>query len=273
MARCLVVLVDGLRPDAISYQHAPVLRSLGRDWVRAMHATTVRPSVTVAALASLATGVGPASHGLTEPGLGFLTRLGRLRPLARELARHRIPTVVAAGIPAARSRPVARALVAGAGAAQLLACRGTAVEIVREALPTLAALRRGLGFLYLPDCDRAGHADGWMSASYVRAVAVVDAAVRLLSGFLDDSLVIVLSDHGGGGVHPTDHDAPHPVNDAIPLILAGDGVRRRCTLMQPVSLLDVPATVLDRFDVPVPTCYEGRPLTEAFVPAGAAAVA
>jgi hypothetical protein len=273
MARCIVVLADGLRPDAITHLLAPTLRALGRDHVRALHATTVRPSVTVAALASLATGVGPGTHGLTEPGLGFLTRLGRLRPLARELARHRIPTVVAAGILAARSRPVARALVAGAGADRLFTSRGSAVEIVRDAVPALTSLRHGLAFLYLPDCDRAGHAEGWMSAAYVRAVAAVDAAVRLLAGFLDDSLLIVLSDHGGGGVHPTDHDAPHPVNDAIPVILAGASVRRHHTLTAPVSLLDIPATVLEWFGVPVPQCYEGRPLTDAFVTAGAEAVA
>jgi predicted AlkP superfamily phosphohydrolase/phosphomutase len=264
MARCIVVLTDGLRPDAITRLHAPALSALGGAYTRAQGATTIRPSVTVAALASLATGVAPATHGLTEPGLGFLGRLGSLRPLARELSRRRIPTVVAAGAPAPRSRPVAWALVSCAGAQRLIMARGDARDVVRTATPALAALHHGLGFVYLPDCDRAGHAHGWMSAAYHQAVATVDAAVGLLVRFLDDSLIIVVSDHGGGGVVPTDHDLPHPVNDAIPLILAGAGVRRHRLIASPVSLLDVPATVLRWFGVPIPEVYEGRPLDEAF---------
>jgi phosphopentomutase len=122
----------------------------------------------------------------------------------------------------------------------------------------------GFTFLYLPDCDKAGHASGWMSAPYVQAVAEVDAAVGMLTHALDDQLLIVLSDHGGGGVMARDHDLPHPVNDRIPLLLAGAGVRRNHTITREVSILDVPATVLRWFGVPVPDCYEGQPLAEAF---------
>ena len=56
-----------------------------------------------------------------------------------------------------------------------------------------------------------------------------------------------------------------PVNDHVPLILAGPGVTRRHRLTRTITLLDVPATVLWWFGVPVPDCYEGRPLAEAFV--------
>ncbi|MFI5280547.1 MAG: alkaline phosphatase family protein [Gemmatimonadales bacterium] len=266
MARCIVVLADGLRPDAITRRFTPALREISRDYTRAANAVTVRPSVTVAALTSLATGVSPATHGLVEPGLGFLTRLGGLRPLGRELARERIPTLVAAGSPAARSRPITWALGACAGVSRLVSSSGSAGDVVRAALPELVR-HDGFAFVYLPDCDRAGHASGWMSPPYLRAAAEVDAAVELLAeqtGILGDGLLVVLADHGGGGVAPTDHDAPHPLNDAIPLMLAGPDVRRCHVITEPVSLLDVPATVLDWFDVPVPACYEGVPLRDAF---------
>jgi len=62
----------------------------------------------------------------------------------------------------------------------------------------------------------------------------------------------------------TEHDAPHPVNDHIPLIIAGPGVTRRHQLTRPISLLDVPATILWWFGLPVPQRYEGRPVVEAF---------
>ncbi len=272
MARCVVVLADGLRPDAVTRTHMPTLRALGHDYTRAAIAKTVRPSVTVAALASFATGVSPETHGLVEPGLGFLTRLTSLRPLARELGRHRLTTLVAAGAPAVRSRPVAWALTACAGVSRLVLSEGGARGIVDGSVPHLPD--HDFAFIYLPDCDRAGHANGWMSPDYLKAASYIDAAIAALAIRLADTLLIVLADHGGGGVQPTDHDLPHPVNDAIPLVLAGCGVRHGHTIGREVSLLDVPATILQWFGVPVPESYEGRPLDEAFeapVPEGAAA--
>ena len=64
---------------------------------------------------------------------------------------------------------------------------------------------------------------------------------------------------------PNDHDLPHAVNDAIPLVLAGPDVRRHHVITRPVSLLDVPATILDWFGVPIPAGYEGAVLHDAFV--------
>lgn len=267
MARCVVVLADGLRPDAITRTHMPALHALGHDYTRAIHASTVRPSVTVAALASFATGVAPATHGLVEPGLGFLTRLTSLRPLARELSRARVPTLVAAGELAARNRPVAWALTACAGVDRLIsAANADARDIVAEALPHLGSDRDGplFTFVYLPDCDRAGHASGWMSKPYLDAASRVDAALGALTARIGNTLLIVLADHGGGGVSPNDHDAPHPVNDRIPLVLAGPGVRRHGVITRDVSLLDVPATILHWFGAPVPASYEGHVLHDAF---------
>lgn len=271
MARCLVVLADGLRPDAITTTHAPSLTALARDYTSA-HAVTVRPSVTVAALASFATGVSPRTHGLVEPGLRFLPRLADLRPLAKELRAHRVPTTVVAGSIAMRERPIAWALTACAGVDRLISAGRSAASIAHVARGICSA-EDGLLFAYLPDCDKVGHAHGWMSKAYLRAVSAVDAAVGSLTALLDDTLLIVLSDHGGGGVIPRDHDHPHPINDQIPLVFAGPGVRRRHGIAGMASILDVPPTILHWFGAPVPECYEGRPLVEAFAPPPALAIA
>jgi len=59
MRRVVLVLADGLRPDAITPTDMPSLDALSRRFTTALRASTVRPSRTVAALASLATGVAP----------------------------------------------------------------------------------------------------------------------------------------------------------------------------------------------------------------------
>ena len=61
-----------------------------------------------------------------------------------------------------------------------------------------------------------------------------------------------------------DHAEPHPINDHIPLILAGPDVTRRHQLTRQVSLLDIPPTLLWWFGLEVPVCYEGRVLRQAF---------
>jgi type I phosphodiesterase/nucleotide pyrophosphatase len=267
------VLADGLRPDAISPSLMPSLSALGRAFTRARRAQTVRPSATVAALASLATGVGPETHRLIEPGLSFLPRLRTLRPVARELARRGIPVDIVTTELGRAAQPVAWALAATAGARRLLATGMRARETAAAVERLLCEREERLLFLYLPDCDRAGHAHGWMSDPYLEAAAEVDAAIGALSAWTEEVTFIVTADHGGGGVHPREHDDAHPVNDAIPLVLAGLGVARRHQLTRPVSLLDLPATILWWFGVEVPRCYEGRPLTEGFQRASVEAVA
>jgi len=260
----VIVLADGLRPDAVSPSVMPSLDALGRVYTLARRARTVRPSATVAALASLATGVGSDTHRLIEPGLEFLPRLRTIRPVSRVLARAGIPTDIVTADLGPAALPVAWALASTAGARRLVAKGSRARDTAAAAHRLLSQREQRLLFVYLPDCDRAGHAHGWMSDPYLEAAAEVDAAVGLLSPWTDEAVFIVTADHGGGGVTANEHDEPHPVNDHIPLIVAGPGVTRRHQLTGTISLLDVPATVLWWFGVPVPGDYEGRPLAEAF---------
>ena len=264
MRRLVIVLADGLRPDAVSPSVMPSLDALGRVYTLARHARTVRPSATVAALASLATGVGPDTHRLIEPGLEFLPRLHTIRPVSRVLAGAGIPTDIVTADLGPAALPVAWALASTAGVRRLVAKGSRGRDTAAAAHRLLSQRENRLLFVYLPDCDRAGHAHGWMSDPYLEAAAEVDAAVGLLSRWTDDTVFIVTADHGGGGVTANQHDEPHPVNDHVPLIVAGPGVTRRHQLTRTISLLDVPATVLWWFGVPVPDGYEGRPLAEAF---------
>jgi hypothetical protein len=263
MRRVILILTDGLRPDAITPGRMPSLHALASEYTSARRATTVRPSRTVAALASLATGVAPQTHGLIEPGLGFLRRLSSVKPLARELVRHNVPTWVVAGELTTMEWSIVRVLCTAAGTAGLATSGRRARDVAQSAL-RIAAGVTGVVFVYLNDCDLAGHAHGWMSDEYLKAAAELDRAVAMLAPLRHDSLLVVASDHGGGGVSSNDHHEPHATNDAIPLVLAGPGIARGLRLVDPVSLLDVPPTMCRWLGVPTPDGYEGRALEEAF---------
>lgn len=273
MRRVVIVLADGLRPDAISPTHMPSLDALSRAYTVALRAKTVRPSRTAAALTSLATGIAPSSHGLVEPGLAFLGKLMTLRPLGRELEHAALPSHIVTGDLNPAERAIVWALASAAGIGKLTARGRRARDVAAAALAVARDQQNGVVFVYLNDADVAGHAHGWMSPQYLDAAAELDVAIGAMSALADDSLMIVLADHGGGGVSEHDHAEPHPVNDRIPLILAGPDVTRRHQLTRAVSLLDVPPTVLWWSGVEVPASYEGRVLSQAFtrVPGAAGA--
>jgi hypothetical protein len=264
MRRVVLVLADGLRPDAITPTDMPSLDALSRAYTTALRASTVRPSRTVAALASLATGVAPKTHGLIEPGLGFLARLPTMRPLARELTRGGVSSQVVASELLLAERAVLWGLTKAAGLGRYHSAGLRAREVACAAQAVALAQGTGLVFVYLNDCDLAGHAHGWMSPQYRAAAVEIDAAVGVLADLSEHSLLIVMADHGGGGVTTHDHAEPHAINDHIPLILAGPDVTRRHQLTRHVSLLDIPPTLLWWFGLEVPVTYEGRVLTQAF---------
>ncbi len=269
VSRVVLGILDGLRPDAIAVAPMPVLARLAHDgW--SCTATTVRPSITVAALTSLATGISPAAHSLTQPRVPPLGVLSRLRPLPAELRRQRRRTLVVTGQLPQKGRLLARGLLGLAGVERFASGGESPAEIAEHASQTLARRTAHLCAVYLNHCDLAGHAHGWMSAPYLAAAAALDQAVAHLVASLDDgqTLFAFVADHGGGGAEANDHDAPHPVNDAIPLVFFGAGVSGSAS---GVSLLDVPPTLLHALGVPVPASYEGQVLALSAPPASAAA--
>jgi hypothetical protein len=265
--RILVLVIDGLRPDAITPEHMPNLTAFSERAWRPPEASTVRPSITVAALSSLGTGVTPETHGLVDPSLDSLSRLRRLRPLPAELGRLGVRTSVVTG----ELLPSTRFLVGGLlklGGVERLIASGSQPRRVAVAMAEELRAPHGRRFVlgYVRETDIAGHAWGWMSEAYLTAARAVDRGLGILSELAAEpgTLVIVTADHGGGGVLPSDHDHPHPINEAIPLLVAGFGVRTGTGSASSASLLDIPPTVFSGFGGNPPAQWQGRVLSEAF---------
>jgi arylsulfatase A-like enzyme len=261
-ARVVLVILDGLRPDAITPHVMPALSALAeRGWSAVAH--TVRPSVTVAALTSLATGVSPARHGLdADRRMPTPSVVRRLAPLPLHLQRHGRRTAICTGRLPLYHRLLAGALLSIAGAREFVSAGRRPAEVGERAREHLARRRPHLGAVYLNECDVAGHRHGWMSPAYLEAAHALDGAVGALAPLaLEEGVTLLLTaDHGGGGVAATDHDAPHPVNDRIPIIAAGTSVAPHLEADGRARLLDVPPTILALLGVPIPPQYEGRAL-------------
>jgi predicted AlkP superfamily pyrophosphatase or phosphodiesterase len=228
-------------------------------------ATTVAPSVTTAAMTSLVTGVGPATHGIASDRLFIPKPRPGLIALPDVLAQNGYPSsAFMAEVPAV-FRGIAARIGRRLGLSGLHLMGTCAAGVLSAARSTLRTQRRGLIVLHWPDADRAGHAHGWMSPEYGYGCRQLDASLGELMAQCNEpgTLLIALADHGGGGKRPNDHESDHPLDRTIPIGFAGAAVAQR--ELGPVTLIDVPATIVYALGLSIPASFEGDALREVFV--------
>lgn len=266
-ARVIVLVLDGLRADLVGDPRFPNLARLHTHSASTTDATTVLPSVTAVAMTSLLSGLAPVDHGVDSDRFRVPTPRVRMTTLPQ--------AVIAAGLPASSVvrrvpwvlRHTANRIVTALGFERVLFAAPNAHVLLAAAEPLLREQRTGLIVMHWPDCDAIGHAAGWMSLPYLTAVSRMDHALGMLiatlDGTFDDTLLIALADHGGGGRIATHHDSAHPFDCTIPIMLHGAGVQPQ-QLPAGLTLLDVPATVLHALGIPIPDSYAGTPIHQAF---------
>lgn len=263
--RVVIVVLDGLRPDAIEKFHLESWMRIAARGASTLRGSTVGPSVTAAAMGSLLSGVPPRIHGLTSDRFQVPRPTGPVFPLPRCLRGAGIPTTMYIRSIPFVVRGIAGRLAKMLGVSNPQFVGRTAFDIAGAARKHLEAPRRELVLLHLPDADLAGHEHGWMSDAYGDAARRMDNALGRIAAYarVDEdpgTLLIALADHGGGGVQAKDHDSDHPLDRTIPLLLSGAYVKPSC--LWNASLLDVAPTVLSAFGVPIPAGYVGQPLID-----------
>ncbi|HTR78930.1 MAG TPA: alkaline phosphatase family protein [Gemmatimonadaceae bacterium] len=266
--RVILVVLDGLRPDAIERFDLHHLNRLQENGASTTRARTVTPSITASAMASLFTGVRPERHGLVSDRFHIPRAAGALNPMPRVLLEANYPTAAFVTEIPILFRGIGARIARHLGVSTVRFAAKNADGVLSVAEHTIATQRRGLIVMHWPDADEAGHAHGWMSPEYEAGARAMDAALDRLTTMADiprdaGTLLVLLSDHGGGGVVANDHGTEHPLDRTIFVTLVGRQVRST-ELDDDVSLLDVPATVLWALGVKAPAEYVGRPLRTAF---------
>jgi predicted AlkP superfamily pyrophosphatase or phosphodiesterase len=263
----IVISVDGLRPDAIATYGARLIERLEREGAATLEARTILPSATLPSHASMLTGVEPSRHGITwnDDGDGVTGRLGV--PTIFSLA-HDAGFQTAAFFAKSKLRQLEDSSALGHVESPP---RGFEVRADRIAGDVIGYLQSGarpsLLFVHLPDPDRAGHAQGWMTPAYGEAVEKVDYDVEVMLQAADSAFgpggytLILTADHGGRG---RSHGSPTAVDVNIPWIAWGRGVVGGLHLAGGIRTTDTAATALWLLGVPVPDWMTGRPVVEAF---------
>lgn len=254
----VVVSIDGLRPDVIT----PSTKSLHRLYLQgasAKVARTINKSATLPSHASMVSGVDSSEHGLDfnayKPDHANINRATMFS--VAHLAGY--PTYMFVG------KAKLKHLLAKPTDAHLKVAGMNCKRVVKEALPHLQKLKRGLLFMHFADPDSAGHRVGWMTDNYITAVHAADACLETVmetieeSGRMNRTLLVVTSDHGG---HGRSHGTRMEVDQRIPWFAWGGSARRGRT-DRSVHTTDTAATVIAALGLSVPSHMRGQAVTEA----------
>lgn len=264
--RVVLVSVDGLRADAIDRWSPPTLSDLAARGAFTDRARTVSPSLTTPAHLSLLGGVAPEAHGIFSEELAFTAEMASLEALFRRADDRGViaEAFMARGGPLEDFEVILECRIAF-GLESLTLAEPNAEAIADAAGPALEDPTRRLLFLHLPDADAAGHTHGFDSPEYGEAVLQADAAIqRVVDRLGEDDLLVVTSDHGGGGAFGAhQHGSEADADMLIPILLHGARVVPARALGE-ASILDVAPTVLWALGFAPPAQYDGRILLDGF---------
>ncbi len=253
----IVISEDGMRPDVLSTSRTPNHLRFIKEGETARLARTIHESDTLPSHAAMLSGFGAKEHGLFwnsfKEKRGFI-HVPTIFSVAKE---HGLSTAMFIGKPKLRH-------IALPGSVDHLERPGYLCQSVsRRAAAYFAAEKPRVMFVHFSDPDESGHAKGWMSGDYMKAVAASDKCLGTLLGAVDESgladktLVIVTADHGGHGkVHS---NSRKEVDREIPWIARGPGIKKGGVIQEEITTVDTAATVLTALKLPLPAHIKGLP--------------
>ena len=254
MRNVQLILIDGMRPDALTGCGSPDASWLLAHTLYTLSGQTVVPPVTLPCHMSLFHSVDPARHGVTtnvytpqvRPIDGLFECLGRTCRCGMYYNWEDLRDV---------SRP-------GSLAESVCFSQYAQGYEQSNAMVTEAAIRgmhdhgMDMTFTYLGWADEAGHEHGWMREPYLLAVR---ESLRCVRQLIDQApprcVTLMLADHGG---HERTHGLVIPEDMIIPVMIHGAGEVGQMT--QTVSIKDIAPTIAALMGCPVPKEWEGRNL-------------
>ncbi|MBE6687804.1 MAG: hypothetical protein E7588_00840 [Ruminococcaceae bacterium] len=251
--KVLLILVDGMRPDALDKCGDNYLCKLAEESLSTLEAKTVMPSVTLPCHTSLFYGVEPARHGITT---------NVWMPMVRPVDSLVDVIAKAGGVCATfynweQLRDLwSPGSVDMACFSNLHSSQNTDAMLTDLATGYIRSKNPDFVFLYLGMTDEAGHKDGWMSEAYLKQVKDVNLFIKSIIGRIPkDYTVIVTADHGG---HERCHGTNMPEDVTIPLIIKSNLVTPG--KLENADIRDIAPTIAKILGVNKPAEWEGKEL-------------
>ncbi len=266
MNRVILIIIDGCRADALQQVQTANMDALIAAGSSCFGACTVIPPITLPCHFSLFTSSHPISHGIYN-NTGRPSPSPSVAGLIEVLAYHHRHSAAFFTWEHLRN-------LWPPGAINFSLCsnvvqQGDSDRIIADlATDYIVEVQPDFCFIYLEQTDFVGHAEGWMSTGYLKAVETADKAVgSVLSGLQEAGLredyhIIVQSDHGGQENH---HTKTQDAVMNIPWIAAGPSIRTGHIIQEPVSIVDTVPTIARIMGIPHHLAWEGKAVDEIFL--------
>ena len=254
--KVLLILADGLRPDAMMQCGHPFVKELLSKSSYTLEGTSVFPPVTLPAHVSLFHSVTPDRHGTTTN-----TYMPQVRPipgLFEQLALYGKKCAFFYSWEELRDigRPASLAcsyLYSG----EKNTYKKADMMVTQQAIRDIPAERPDFAFIYLGFTDDIGHRIGWMTPQYMDACRLAfDQIERMFDTFSKNYTIIFTADHGG---HQRLHGMDIPEDMLIPITFTGPSFKANAKI-PPVNLCDIAPTITDLMGVLKCTQWEGKSL-------------
>lgn len=250
--RTLLILVDGMRPDAL--ENIEAAQDIIHKSSYIMDAKTVMPSVTLPCHMSLFHSVDPSRHGTTTNT--YAPQVRSVKGLCEVLLENKKKSAFFYNWEELRdlSRPNSLAFS--------YFCKGGDIGYDKANDIVSAAAAEYLNknyvdfaFLYLGYADSAGHKNGWMSDEYMEAIENSWRNIKMvMSSLPEDYTVIITADHGG---HDRLHGTDLSEDMTIPIIINGENFEAGRVLKN-ANIKDIAPTVTKLLDSEPDDEWEGK---------------
>lgn len=252
--RTLLILVDGMRPDAL--KNIKAAQDVIRKSSYTMNAETVMPSVTLPCHMSLFHSVDPSRHGTTTNT--YTPQVRPIKGLCEVLRENKKKCAFFYNWEELRDLSRPNSLTFS------YFCKGgdigydKANDIISAAAADyLNNNYADFAFLYLGYVDEAGHKNGWLSDGYMDAIENSWKNINMVINSLpEDYTVIITADHGG---HDRTHGTDLPEDMTIPVIIKGEKFEAG-RVFKKASIKDIAPTITKLLGVEAGDEWEGSSL-------------
>lgn len=262
MNKTLLVIIDGLRSDALERAHVPTLDYLFAQGSSCLAVKTVNPSITLPCHFSIFTSLAPYSHGvLTNTALPDTSALGQSLLCHIKNAGGTVSSFYSWD----HLRNLVLPGIMDYVFFQRLTCEKDLILLANAASACILTRKPDFCFIYFEWTDLVGHESGWMSDEYLKALEITDQALSKIVDTIHSipeqqaySLVIA-SDHGGKEKH---HTADLPEITNVPFIAWGSNIRKGYRITIDMDLLDIAPTLAGILNIPPHFAWEGKEISQ-----------
>ena len=269
----VMIGLDGLAGNTVEAADMPTVKMMMENGAWTLQARSILPSSSACNWASMYMGVGPEMHGYNTWGSRKpdfpsieLSENGMMPTIFTALRRHNAEYNLAAFYEwEVQGDLIDNKAVTYHQHIPMVEPRGEA--ITNAYIDYLKEYKPEFSICIFDSPDAEGHGHGWGSEIYMSRLQGADAQIAAIieatkqAGMYDDTIFMVVSDHGGIG---TGHGSTSMSEMEAPLVFFGKGIKKGHKIQSSVVRYDTAPTIARILGAEAPAVWRGKVIEEIF---------